>query len=34
MFSVAVKLPTPLVRLTSGGRTASGSLLLKWTVPV
>src|SRR5262249_61715615 len=33
VFSVAVKVPVPLVSVASAGSTAWGSLLLKWTVP-
>ena len=34
VFRVAVKVPTPLVRVASAGSTAWPSLLLKCTVPV
>ena len=34
VFKVALKLPVPLVRATLAGNTASGSLVVKCTVPV
>src|SRR6516162_7271377 len=33
VFRVALKLPTPLVRVALAGRLAWPSLLVKWTVP-
>jgi hypothetical protein len=33
VFSVTEKVPTPLVKVEFAGRTASPSLLVKWTVP-
>lgn len=34
VFSVALKMPVPFVSLELGGRIASGSLLVKCTVPL
>ena len=34
VFSAAVNEPAPKVNVALAGRTAAGSLLLKWTVPV
>ena len=34
VFSVAAKVPVPLVRVEFAGSTACPSLLVKWTVPV
>ena len=33
VFSVAVKVPVPLVKVALAGRTPAASLLVKWTVP-
>ena len=33
VLRVALKLPVPLTRLESAGSDASGSVLVKWTVP-
>ena len=34
VLRVTLKVPTPLVRVASAGRTAAGLELAKWTVPV
>ena len=34
VLRVTLKVPTPSVRVASAGRTAAGSELVKWTVPV
>jgi hypothetical protein len=34
VFSVALKVPVPLVRVVFAGNVAAGSVLVKWTVPL
>ena len=34
VFSVTLNVPTPLVSVALAGKTAAGSLLVNWTVPV
>ena len=34
VFSVALNVPTPLVRVASAGKTAAPSVEVKWTMPL